>query len=114
MARLYSNENFPAEVVNSLRAPGHDVLTAAEAGNANLSIPDGQVIAYAVEAERALLTLNRWDFVRLHQRVASHAGIIACTQDTDTGGQADRIHVAIEREGDLRGKLIRINRPQRT
>jgi hypothetical protein len=78
MARLYSNENFPAEVVNALRAPGHDVLTAAEAGNANLSIPDEQVIAYAVEAERALLTLNRWDFVRLHQRVASHAGIIAC------------------------------------
>lgn len=113
MARLYSNENFPKEVVIALRQKGHDVLTASEAGNANAAIPDEQVIAYAIQTERTLLTINRWDFVRLHKENTTHLGIVVCTQDTDTTGQAQRIHEAIERESDLRGKLIRINRPQR-
>lgn len=92
---------------------GHDVLTASSAGNANASIPDDQVIAYAIQTERALLTLNRWDFVRLHKRNAEHFGLVVCTQDADARGQAERIHEAIEGEGELRGKLIRINRPQK-
>lgn len=97
----------------ALREKGHDVLTAASAGNANASIPDERVIAYAIQNERALLTLNRWDFVRLHNRDSKHFGIVVCTQDADALGQADRIHAAIEGEGELRGKLIRINRPQK-
>jgi len=35
MARFYSNENFERQAVEELRALGHDVLTSAEAGNAN-------------------------------------------------------------------------------
>ncbi|WP_445305545.1 DUF5615 family PIN-like protein [Microcoleus sp. herbarium2] len=35
MARFYTDENFPLAVVELLRALGHDVLTAREAGNAN-------------------------------------------------------------------------------
>lgn len=112
MARFYSNENFPIEVVLALRNYGHDVLTASEAGNANISIPDEQVLAYANQTERAVLTVNRWDFVRLHKEGAKHLGIIACTQDADSLGQAQRIHSAVEKEGDLRSKLLRINRPQ--
>lgn len=112
MARLYSNENFPAEIVRALRRLGHDVLTSSEAGNANTSIPDEQVLAFATQTERAVLTINRWDFVRIHKDGAQHLGIIVCTQDADTLGQAQRIHNAIEKEGDLRGKLVRINRPQ--
>ncbi len=34
MTHLYSDENFPRQVVEALRALGHDVLTALEAGNA--------------------------------------------------------------------------------
>src|ERR1700674_2094353 len=113
MARLYSNENFPLEGVVALRAKGHDVLTPSEAGNANTAIPDEPVIAYAIQTERALLTINRWDFVRLHKRSPNHFGIIACTQDGDTTGQAERIHAGIESESDLRGKLIRVNRLQK-
>lgn len=101
------------EVVIALRSRGHNVLTATEAGNANVSIPDEQVLEYAIQTERALLTINRWDFVRLHKRNVRHFGIVACTQDADTTGQAERIHTAVEREGDLRGKLVRINRPHR-
>ena len=62
MARFYSNENFPLPVVVALRRAGHDVLTSAEAGNANRRIPDDQVLAYATQELRAVLTLNRRDF----------------------------------------------------
>ena len=35
MARLYSNENFPLDMVIALRQLGHDALTSKEAGQAN-------------------------------------------------------------------------------
>lgn len=45
MADFYTDENFPLPVVELLRSLGHDVLTAKAAGNANLSIPDEEVLA---------------------------------------------------------------------
>jgi uncharacterized protein with PIN domain len=54
-------------IVQYLRILGHDVLTAREAGNANLQIPDEQVVAFAIAHERAVLTRNRRHFIRLHQ-----------------------------------------------
>ncbi len=39
-----------------------------------------------------------------------HTGIIACTLDKDFTGLAQRIHDAIEAQGELTGRLIRINR----
>lgn len=113
MARLYSNENLPLEVVARLRALGHDVLTSLEAGNANTQIPDQAVLEFAVRNERALLTINRWDFVRLHTEYPNHFGIIVCSQDPDTSGQAERIHRIMEETADLRGQLLRVNRPPR-
>jgi hypothetical protein len=99
--------------VQTLRALGHDVLTAAEAGKANQRIPDDEVLAFAVATERAVLTLNRQDFVRLHTQRPDHHGIIVCAQDADTDGQATRIHEAITQVETLAGRLIRINRPGR-
>lgn len=111
MARLYSNENFPLQVVVALREAGHDVLTSLEAGEANRALSDSAVLAFAISQERALLTLNRRDFIREHARIPDHAGIIVCTQDTDTSGQARRIDEAIRASQSLAGKLIRVNRP---
>jgi predicted nuclease of predicted toxin-antitoxin system len=112
MARLYANENFPRQVVEFLRVLGHDVLTVQEAGNAYRALPDEDVLAFASEESRAVLTLNRRDFVRLHMALPTHAGIIVCTQDADAQGQAERIHRAIEGAEELNSRLIRINRPQ--
>ena len=56
MARFYTDENFPLPVVEFLRASGHDVLTAREAGNANLRIPEPEVLAFAASSNRAVLT----------------------------------------------------------
>ncbi len=111
MARLYSNENFPLPVVEELRRLDHDVLTIQETGRAGKAMPDEQVLAFASGEGRALLTLNRRHFVRLHNQGAAHAGIIACILDTDFDGQARRVHDAIRETGNLEGQLIRVNRP---
>jgi hypothetical protein len=113
MARLYANENFPLPVVEGLREVGHDVVTVAETGKAAQAWPDEDVLEFAVQDDRALVTLNRKHFIRLHATAPEHAGIIVCTYDPDFAGQAARIHEAISNEGDLKSKLLRVNRPAR-
>lgn len=111
MARLYSNENFPFPAVEELRRLGHDVLTVQDAGKANQEIPDDEVLAFAFAENRAVLTINRRDFIRLHRKDSNHAGIIVCTADPDFIRQANRVHEAIEALPQLNGQLIRVNRP---
>ena len=113
MARFYTNENFPLHVVRELRRLGHDVLTSMEAGQANRRIPDEEVLRFAASQERALLTQNRRDFLRLHNSSrADHAGIVLCTADPDFAGQAQRISDAVSlTRDDFSKDLIRVNRP---
>ena len=112
MVRLYSNENFPLPVVQELRKLGHDVLTVQEAGNADQAIPDEAVLDFASNEQRAVITLNRRDFIHLHKIQPNHSGIIVCTYDADFIGQAQRIHEALSANNLLDGLLIRVNRPQ--
>lgn len=111
MARLYANENFPFPVVAELRHLGHDVVTMQDVGQAGQAVPDEQVLAFAAAEGRAVLTLNRKHFVRLHGERPDHAGIVACTFDPDFAGQARRIDTSIASESALKGLLIRVNRP---
>ena len=87
MARLYCNENFPLPVVEQLRSLGHDVLTIQETGKADQALPDAEVLAFARREGRAVLTLNRLHFIRLHRGQPDHAGIIVCKFDPDFAGQ---------------------------
>lgn len=111
MARFYTDEHVPLRVTQHLRRLGHDVLTAQEAGNADQGIPDEDVLAYAIQQQRTVITLNRRHFVRLHRHQPNHYGIIVCTQDADYPGQALRIHQAITKLDSLRDQLIRVYRP---
>jgi len=111
MSLLYANENFPLPVVEELRRLGHDVLTVQEIGKGNQAVPDEEVLAYAVSEKRAVLTLNRKHFVRLHNAQPDHSGIVVCTFDPDFTGQAGRIHSAIASQQQLQGQLVRVNRP---
>ena len=110
MALLYSNENFPLPAVIELRRLGHDVLTTQETGKSDQAMPDEEVLAFAAAQRRAVVTLNRKHFVKLHQRSPRHAGIVVRTVDVDFMALAARIHAAVSREADLAGKLIRVNR----
>ena len=111
MVSLYADEQFPREVSVQLRTMGHDVLTVQEAGNANVGIPDETVLAFAISGKRAVLTLNRQDFIRLHRATSEHFGIVVCTNDIDRTRMAIQISKAIAAEESLQGKLIRIVRP---
>src|SRR3954454_9848252 len=111
MARLYADENFDLPIVEALRQLGHDVLRAQEAGQGNLKIPDPQVLAFAISQSRAVLTLNRRDYFRLHRRGRPHCGIIACTNDRDAAALAARIDQAIVSVPNLDNQLLRIKRP---
>ena len=111
MARFYANENFPLQAVRELRRLGHDVLTSLAAGNANRSVPDEEVLAFAGE-QRILLTQNRLHFLRLHQHgVTAHAGIVVCTYDPNFKRLARRIHEQVSAAAELGGKMLRVHRP---
>ncbi len=100
LAKLYANENIPLPVVEHLRVLSHDVLTSLESGKANQRIPDDEVLEFAAESGRAVLTLNRIDFQLLHKaRKISHAGIVTCTVDRDFQALAYRIHAKLEKAG---------------
>ena len=108
MANLYADENFKYAVVERLRVLGHNVLTVQEAGQQGGTDP--HALAYATAARRAILTFNRRHFVRLHKQVASHAGIVVCTDD-DADALAGRIHQAVAAYPTLDNQLIRVDRP---
>ncbi len=111
MASLYADEDFPLPVVEELRRLGHDVRTVQDAGRANQGIDDATVLADAASELRAVLTHNHADFKRLHRRVATHAGIVSCTQDPQHPlGLAQRIHVAISAAASLANQFIRVVR----
>ena len=112
MARFYSNENFPLQTVRKLRQLGHDVVTSLEAGNANRSVPDKEVLVFAADEGRILLTQNRLHFLRLHQmNVISHAGIVLCTYDPDFDRLALRIHERVLAGDAMAGNVLRVYRP---
>jgi len=109
VARLYANENFPLPAVLTLRELGHDVQTSHDAGRANRRIADEDVLQYATSQDRAVLTINRKHFVRLHQTTPAHSGIIVCTFDPDFAAQARRIDATVQSLDSLAGRLVRVN-----
>ncbi|MGH9200940.1 MAG: DUF5615 family PIN-like protein [Vicinamibacterales bacterium] len=110
MARLLADENFPLPVVEALRRLGHDVVTLADLGKAHQALPDESVLQTATADGRAVATLNRRHFVRLHAENPSHAGIVVCTLDLDFEGQARRLDGLIRGLDALTGQLLRLNR----
>lgn len=109
MSRLYADEQFPKRVVEILRDLGHDVMTVQEAGNTGVS--DENVLAFAQQENRAVLTLDRRDFGGLHRVTPQHSGIIICTDDRDKQEMAHRIDRAIVAVESLKNQLIRVYKP---
>ncbi len=96
--RFYADENFPLAVV-------------IEDGRANKAISDEKVLTRSTKLDRVLLTINRRDFLRLHNSGKEHSGMILCTFDAEFEGRAGRIHETCENSTGLSRKVIRVNRP---
>jgi uncharacterized protein with PIN domain len=118
MANFYADKQFPKKTTIALRLLGHDVLTVQEAGNGNQKIPDEDVLAFAISQNRAVLTINRCDFIRLHKQSSDHSGIIVCSENTNFERLAEKIHQAVSNFADvdlylenrLNEQLIRVYR----
>lgn len=96
MLKLSANENFPLETVLILRKMGYDILTTHEIGKSNANIPDEEVLAFAISENRAILTINRKDFKRLHRLNPIHSGVIICIKNDDFDHFAACIHQVLE------------------
>jgi hypothetical protein len=111
LARFYSNENFAIDIVQILRDYGHDILTSYDADQANQSIPDPEVLIFATNQNRVLITFNRDDFIELHRSGINHSGIIICKDDRDYLGQAKFIDDFLQSQTvELSDRLIRIQK----
>jgi len=75
MIKLYADENLRKTVVKELCQLGYDVLTAYEAIQANQRIPDEEVLGFATQQKRAVVTYNRRHFLKWHNNVKEHAGM---------------------------------------
>lgn len=110
MKSLFADENFPFPAVSVLRTLGYEVLTLQEAGKGEQAVPDEEVLLLANSLQRAVLTLNRKDFIKLHQAKIDHSGIIVCTFDADFQALANRIHAVINDLASLDNQLVRITK----
>jgi hypothetical protein len=105
----YIDEDVPLPAVAGLRAAGHDVLTALQAGMANRGIPDEQQLEFAATSGRTLITMNRNDFSQLHRRGIAHHGIIVCTRKLDAVALGGSLVKALADFPDIAGALLRVN-----
>jgi uncharacterized protein with PIN domain len=109
--RFYADENLPRAIIEELRRLDYDVLTSYEAQQANKSISDENVLKFAQERNKIIITLNRDDFVSLHQQGEAHNGIIICKDDRDYQRQAQVIdEFILQDDRSLQGRLIRIKK----
>lgn len=109
--RFYADENLPSAIIEELRQLDYDVLTSYEAQQANKSISDENVLKFAQEINKIVITLNRDDFVSLHKQGEAHSGIIICKDDQDYKGQAQVIdEFILQDDRSLQGRLIRIKK----
>ncbi|MEX2287003.1 MAG: DUF5615 family PIN-like protein [Planctomycetaceae bacterium] len=82
MVRLFADEQFPARATRRLRLLGYNVLTVQDINFSKYgdSKTDQQVLEIAMNDNRAVVTLNRKDFVRLAEEIHWHSGIIVCVR----------------------------------
>src|ERR1017187_3568546 len=80
--RLFLDEDVHAALAATLRKRGYEAVLALEAKRLGLS--DESQLNFATQENRALVTFNVGDFVRLHNRWMDagreHAGIIVSKQ----------------------------------
>lgn len=77
--RFYTDEHVARAVVNGLRLRGIDVKTVLEAG---LLGADDEAHLHAARTEGRVIVSQDADFLRLHTRSSTHAGIAFAAQGT--------------------------------
>lgn len=104
--RLLLDEMHPPAVASTLLARGHDVVAVAE-GAALRSMPDEELLAFATQHDRRIVTENVKDFRRLLLR-ADESGQVAAAgalhQQPDVPSLATQPGAA-DRRARMRGSM---------
>ncbi len=104
--RLKTDENIPLEVVDLLRAAGHDVLSVFEQSLAGQ--PDNKIASICQRESRGLLTLDT-DFSDIRTyRPADYAGLLVLRlpkQSAPAVGRVVRRLMEVLKTNDCRGQL---------
>jgi predicted nuclease of predicted toxin-antitoxin system len=112
MVKLYLDEDCSDKKLKKVLIEfGYDVQTTAEANN--IGKDDKTQLIYAVSQNRAIVTHNRKDFIRIHKKTPNHTGIIVCTQNPNNQQLAEKIDEKIRNIDQLTNLLLRVNRPQK-
>lgn len=80
--RFYTDENVARAVVDGLRRRSVDVLTCQEAGM--MGAMDEEHLVFATEQQRVIFSQDD-DFLRLHAKGISHAGVVYAHQRVSIG-----------------------------
>lgn len=87
--RIFTDEMINVVVATELRRQGYDAVSCKETGRANRAIEDEVQLQFATHQQRAVLTFNFNDFLRLDAawRLAGreHAGIILSPEIKNIG-----------------------------
>lgn len=110
--RLYADENFRQPLINELRKLGYDILTSREAKQDNQGISDQDVLSFATNQNRAVITYNRKDFRQLHRKGLPHYGIILCQENRYDAEYAQLIDNHLIGVEDFNNQLISIKKNQ--
>ncbi len=92
MKLLVDEDTQSRRQLKELRDAGHDVLSVGDSGNNGQADPD--VLAFAQQEGRVLLTHNCADFLLLDDLVATHPGILAIYNDADPSKNMNHQQVA--------------------
>jgi len=109
MTKLYLDEDCSDKrLKKALIKLGYDVQTTPEAGN--IGKDDKAQLIYAISQNRAIVTHNRKDFLRIHKETPNHSGIIICTQNPNNQQLAEKINEKIINRDELTNLLLRVNK----
>ncbi len=106
MANLLLDEDVDVRLAEYLTRLGHDVVTVSGLGM--WSTPDHDVLLFAAQANRAVVTRNRNDFYALHAASANPAGIVVIRSANNIQQLAERIDRRVRREEPLTGKIFQV------
>ncbi|MDZ7360801.1 MAG: DUF5615 family PIN-like protein [candidate division KSB1 bacterium] len=110
--KLYLNENLSDEIAKRLRADGIDAVSSHESGMDTQD--DYAQMQFAVSHERAIVSINKKDFIRLHleyiKNGKEHWGVIL-SNDIDHSVIYRRLLrlVGMLQAEDTKNQLIRLH-----
>lgn len=107
MLRYLFDEHVHGAIAPQLQLHGIDVLTAADAAIAGREVTDVELLRFASQQGRVLVTQDR-DFIRLATTQAPHAGIILVQRRLSIGQYVEYLDLMarVVEPDEMRDRLV--------